>query len=89
MTRISKKQPPEMFYNKGIIRNFPKFTGTRLCWSLCNFVKKETLTKVFSYEFWEIFKKVFSNRTPPGDCFFTAHALPVYQPSIYQDKKFQ
>ena len=31
----------------------------------CNFSKKETLTQVFSCQFWEIFKKTFFHRTPP------------------------
>ena len=30
----------------------------------CNFIKKETLTQVFSCEFCEIFKNTFSYRTP-------------------------
>ena len=31
----------------------------------CNFIKKETLTQEFSYEFFEISKNTFSYRTPP------------------------
>ena len=31
----------------------------------CNFIKKETLVQVFSYEFCEISENVFSYRTPP------------------------
>ena len=31
----------------------------------CNFIKKETLTQVFSCEFCEISKNTFSYRTPP------------------------
>ena len=31
----------------------------------CNFIKKETLAQVFSYEFCEISKNTFSYRTPP------------------------
>ena len=31
----------------------------------CNFIKKETLTQVFSSEFWEISKNTFFYRTPP------------------------
>ena len=31
----------------------------------CNFIKKETLAQVFSYEFYEIFKNIFFYRTPP------------------------
>ena len=51
---------------KGVLRNFVKFTGKHLCRSVlfnrseaCNFVKKETLGQVFSYEFCEISKNTF------------------------------
>ena len=45
---------------KGVLRNFVKFTGKHLCLSLffirvagqaCNFIKKETLAKVFFCQF--------------------------------------
>ena len=26
-----QKQPPEMFYKKGVLKNFAKFTGKHLC----------------------------------------------------------
>ena len=64
----AQKQPPEvfLFYKKGVLRNFARFTEKHLCQSLfllkfirpqaCNFIKKETLTQVFSCEFCEIFK---------------------------------
>ena len=64
---------PEVFCKKGVLRNFAKFTGKHLCQSLffnkvaggaCNFIKKETLTQVFSGEFCEISKNTFSQRTP-------------------------
>ena len=54
--------------SKGVLRNFAKFTGKHLCQSLffnkvagaaCNFIKKETLTQVFSCEFCEISKNTF------------------------------
>ena len=53
---------------KGVLRNFAKFTGKHLCKSLffnkvagliCNFIKKETPTQVFSCEFCEISKNTF------------------------------
>ena len=28
------KQPPGMFYKKGLLKSFAKFTGEHLCWSL-------------------------------------------------------
>ena len=36
-----------------------------MCSAACNFIKKETLTQVFSCEFCEISKNIFSYRTPP------------------------
>ena len=64
---------PEVFFKKGVLRNFAKFTGEHLCQSLffnkvaggaCNFIKKETLAQVFSCEFCEISKNTFFHRTP-------------------------
>ena len=47
---------PKMFCKKGVLKSFAKFTGKRLCQSLffnkvADFIKKETLTQVFSCEF--------------------------------------
>ena len=28
----AKKQPPEVFYKKGVLENFAKFTGKQLHW---------------------------------------------------------
>ena len=52
---------------KGVLRDFAKSTGKHLCQGLffnkgpqaCNFIKKETLTQVFSCEFCEISKNIF------------------------------
>ena len=33
MTEI-QKQPPEVFYKKGVLKNFAKFTGKNLCHGL-------------------------------------------------------
>ena len=53
-----EKQSPEVFYKKGTLQNFTKFTGKRLCRSLFKKVfNKETLAQVFSWEFSKIFKK--------------------------------
>ena len=30
----NQKKPPELFYEKGVLKNFPKFTGKHLCKSL-------------------------------------------------------
>ena len=53
---------------KGVLRNFPRFTGKYLCQSLflsklqtsaCNFIKKETVAQMFFCEFCEIPNKTF------------------------------
>ena len=50
---------------KVILKNLATFSGKHLCQSLffrpqaCSFIKKETLTQVFSCEFCEIFKNTF------------------------------
>ena len=61
-----QKQSPELFYKEGIHKNSAKFTRKHLCQSLfferpetCNFIEKESLTQVFSCEFWEIFKNTY------------------------------
>ena len=73
-----KKQPPEVFYKKSIPKNFGKFTWKHLFQNLFlinrpqtwNFIKKETLTKVFSPGFCKAFRKNIFYRTPPNDCFW-------------------
>ena len=52
----------------------------------CNFIKKETLTQVFSCEFFEIFINTYFYRTPLGAvsgvaCFFVVH---VWQKKLQQ-----
>ena len=56
---------------KVVIKNFAIFTGKHLCWSL---FLKETLIKVFSCEYCEIFEK--NLRT-------TASAIPAWLVSAY------
>ena len=56
----------EVLRKKGVLRNFAKFTGKHLCQSL--FFNKDAglrLAQVFSYEFCEISKNIFFDRTPP------------------------
>ena len=64
----ARSSHPEVFCKKGVLSNFIKFTGKHLCQGLflnkvaglrpqtCNFIKKKTLTQVFSCEFWKISK---------------------------------
>ena len=47
---------PEVFYKKGVLKNFAKFTGKHLC---------QALAQMFSCEFFEISKNTFSYRAPP------------------------
>ena len=67
---------PDVFCKKVVLRKFTKFTGKHLHQSLyfnnvaglrpeaCNFIKIEALVQVFSCEFCEISKDIFSYRTP-------------------------
>ena len=58
-----------MFWKKGVLRNFAKFTEKHLCQSLflnkvaglwpCNFIIKETLVQVFSVNFAKFLKTPF------------------------------
>ena len=48
------------FVRKGVFRNFAIFKGKHLYRpQACNFIKKETLAQVFSYEFCKISKNTF------------------------------
>ena len=52
---------PQVFFKKGVLKNF------------ANFIKKETLAKVFYYEFSQIFKNTFFYIS--GGCFWLFNAL--------------
>ena len=65
-TSLDRSSHRRCSVRKGVLRNFAKYTGKRLCPGLffnkdaaCNFIKKETLAQVFSYEFCEISKNNF------------------------------
>ena len=69
----SRSSRPGVLCKNGVLENFAKFTGKRLCHSLFliklqassyNFIKKGTLAQVFSCEFCEVFKNTFIYRTP-------------------------
>ena len=63
---LFKKQPPEVFCKKGVLRNFTKFTGKYLCQRLffnkvaglrpATLLKNESLNQLFSCEFCKISK---------------------------------
>ena len=44
-------RPAEVFYKKGVVGNFTKFTGKHLCQGPIGFIQKEALTQVFFCEF--------------------------------------
>ena len=70
MKGFNRSSRPEVFCKKAVLRNFAKFTRKHLSWVSfliklhCNFIKKETLTQVFSCEFCQISENTFSHRTP-------------------------
>ena len=65
---VNVNSRPEVFYKKGALKNFTKFTKKHLYRSLflykvarlrpeaCNFIKKETPTQIFFHELCEVFK---------------------------------
>ena len=62
-----------VFCKKGVLKNFAKFTGKHLRQRLffnkvaggtCNFIKRETLSQVFSCKFCKIFKNTFFTEPP-------------------------
>ena len=65
---MSKSSRPEVFCKKGVLRNFAKFTEKHLWQSLffnkvTGLIEKENLAQVFSCEFCQICKNIFSYRT--------------------------
>ena len=64
---MNRSSRPEVFYKKGILRNFAKFTGKHLRQHQVagqgNF-KSGSLAQVFSCEFCEISQNTFFYRTP-------------------------
>ena len=65
---LRQKQPPELFYKKGVLKNLAKFTGKHLCWSF--FFKKvaglSLQHRCFPVNFAKFLRTLY--RTPPGDC---------------------
>ena len=73
-----QKQPPEVAYRKGVLRNFVKFTGKHLCRSLVlnkvaglrpvTLLKKRLWHRCLPLNFTKFLKTSFY-RTPLDDCF--------------------
>ena len=74
---------PDAFCKKGVLRNFVNCTGFRS--QACNFIKIEILALVFSSEFCEISKKIFSYRTPPVAASAEVYSEPCQNIKIVND----
>ena len=58
------KQPPEVFYEKGVLRNFTKFTGKPLCQSRpATLLKKRLWHRCFLGNFAKCLRTPFSQNT--------------------------
>ena len=54
--RLRKSGRSQVFYKRGVLKVFAKFTGKQLYRNLVsNFIEKKTLAQVFSCEFCKIF----------------------------------
>ena len=82
--KVQKHPQRKCSVKKCLLTNFTKFTGKHLCRSLfliklqdsaCNFIKKETLTQVFSCEFCEISKNTFFLQNTSGRSLLTVIIL--------------
>ena len=63
-----QNQSPRGVCKAGFIKTFAKFTGKQLSLSLCNLIKKETPTQVFSCKLCEIVKNSFLQNTFGNTC---------------------
>ena len=70
-----KSSRPDVLYKIVVLKHFTKLTEKHLCQSLFfnadnafNFIKKETLSQVFSSEFCEIFKSTFFFQNTSSGC---------------------
>ena len=82
-----------MFYKKGVLKNFTKFTGKFLYQGLffkkvaglaCKFIKKETLAQVLSREFYEIFKNPSGQLLLyPDNFYYFINCLEINPVTIY------
>ena len=65
MIHISRSSRLEVFCQKGVFRNFPKFTGKHLCQCLF-FNKRDSGTGVFLWVLWNFWEHLLSNNTSGG-----------------------
>ena len=66
----SWKQPLEVFYKIGVLKNFTKFIGKHLCHSLTTLLKKRLWYRCYLWILWNFQEHLFY-RTPSDDCFGT------------------
>ena len=79
-----KKQPPEVFFKKGVLENFTKFTEKHLCWSLflimlqafrpATLLKERLWHMCFPVNFAKFWRKSFLQNTS-GQLLLWLHAL--------------
>ena len=58
-----QKQPPEVFYKKGVLENFATSKENHLCWSLflaCSFIKTRPHNSCFPVNFEKLLRTSFS-----------------------------
>ena len=67
-TKTYTSRDIEVLYKKTVPKNLSKFTAKHLCQGCqaeaCNFIKKGTLSQMFSREFCEMSKNTLFYRTP-------------------------
>ena len=79
-----QKQWPEEFYEKGVLKNFAKFTEKTES-EACNFIKKETLAQVLSCEFCKILKNTFFTEHLQATAFYSSNGKMQRQVSCVSD----
>ena len=79
-----QKQSPDVFYKKGVLRNFTKFTRKHLCQSpfLKKLQKKRLWHRCFPVDFVKFLITLFSQNTS-GDCFCTERIISSYVNSSF------
>ena len=56
---VKQKQPPDVFDKKKVFLEISQNSQENTFVRVCNFIKKEALTQLFSYKFHEIFQNTF------------------------------
>ena len=77
-------QPPEMFCEKGVLRNFAKFRGKYLCLRPATLLKKTLETGVFLWILWNFEEHLFLQSTS-GGCSYLDNLMKKY-PGYQKDR---